>query len=806
MKFRFPLFALFCVFAVLSSSTTAHAKDEWISVRSKNFYLIGNASDKEIRGVAQKLEQFRETFRLLFPNVRLNTPIQTNVVVFKSASSYKPFKPKKADGKADTGIAGYFQGGEDVNYITLSTEGGRDDMYGTIFHEYVHFIINTNFGQSTVPPWFNEGLAEFYQVYRIEDNQKVYLGDLQDQHLISLQQTKLIPLKDFFAVTNYSLHANGNHSRGIFYAQAWATIHYLMLNKEIKPGALGEFSALVMKNVEPEKAFRQAVGMDYATMEKTLKRYVDQRTFNGIVYTLKSKLVFDADMTSSPLSEAEANAYLGDLLYHTHEYTDAEVYLEKALSLDPKLSMANTSLGLVRMRQRKFDEAERYLEKAITDDQKNHFAHYNYAHVLSRKSMDEFGCVTAFPDAELEKMQRSLKRAIEINPEFAESYRLLAFVNLVSVKNLDESLAMLRKGLAIQPGNQSYSLLIAQILLRQEKFSEAKTLAEKIAATASDESMKGNAQNILQSIQQYTDAKTQFDKQVSDLTESGRAPAKLIRRETISEEEIAKIDREREIRNLNLTVEKPHDGEKQMLGKIEKVECVNGSVRFSIQGETGPATLTSKDFQSLRMAILHEGTTNLEVGCNAAIAKESVVLAYRPAEPAVKGVLGTLTGMTFVPQDFRFMTEAEMNEPATFVLGGPPSDLARNEAIIKAEQIDFEKKRRESMLKQIELSLRQPENGEVRSIGIVKKLVCSGKTVTAFVQLNGQELQLRLPDPNNLKLAVFTQELSGMQFGCGVTIPDEPAVITYLPSPNGKTKPAGELKAVEFVPKTFKLP
>ena len=40
------------------------AKDEWIQVRSKNFFLIGNADEKDVRKVATKLEQFRETFRL----------------------------------------------------------------------------------------------------------------------------------------------------------------------------------------------------------------------------------------------------------------------------------------------------------------------------------------------------------------------------------------------------------------------------------------------------------------------------------------------------------------------------------------------------------------------------------------------------------------------------------------------------------------------------------------------------------------------------------------------------------------------
>ena len=367
MKTRFLYLTLVCACLLLSFHGQSLAKDVWINVQSKNFFLIGNASEKDIRGVATKLEQFRETFRLLFPRAKFNQTIQTNVVVFKSDSAYRPFKPKRADGKPDDGIAGYFQPGEDLNYITLSTGGEKEDTYGTIFHEYVHFLLDTNFGKSEVPPWFNEGLAEYYQTFQIKEDQKVYLGNLQNNHLLLLQQNKLIPLKDFFGIDNYSLHQNGNHSRSIFYAQAWALIHYLIqANNGANTGNMSKFLNLVMNKVEPEKAFQQIFQSDYATMEKSLKKYVEQRSFVGTLVTLPQKLTFDAEMKTVPLSEAEANAYLGDLLYHTHEFDNAETYLQKAVTLDANSSIANTSLGLVKMKQRKFDEAKKYLEKAMT--------------------------------------------------------------------------------------------------------------------------------------------------------------------------------------------------------------------------------------------------------------------------------------------------------------------------------------------------------------------------------------------------------------------------------------------------------
>ncbi|HXH70402.1 MAG TPA: tetratricopeptide repeat protein, partial [Pyrinomonadaceae bacterium] len=409
------LFALFFIVFGFSPASVS-AKDQWLRVRSKNFNLVGNASEKDIRKVATKLEQFRETFRQIFNQTNLNSSIPTNVVVFKSKSAYKPFLPKRADGKADTGIAGYFQPGDDANYITISTEGEDADTYGTIFHEYVHFIVNTNFGKSEVPTWFNEGLAEYYQTFAIEEDQKAKLGLPQSQHLYLLQQTKLIPLETLFKISNYALHQNGNHSRSIFYAEAWALIHYLVQSG--KTEGLGKFLTLSLKDVPSEKAFQDAFQMSYAQMEKELKKYVEQNTYKYSLVTFKNKLVFENEMQTTPMSEAESNAYLGDLLYHTNRHDDAEAYLQKAIQLKPDSSMANTSLGMVKIKQRKFDEAKKYLEKAISEDQKNHLAFFNYALLLSREDRDEFGYVRSFPPEKAAKMRELLKKAIAINPTF----------------------------------------------------------------------------------------------------------------------------------------------------------------------------------------------------------------------------------------------------------------------------------------------------------------------------------------------------------------------------------------------------
>jgi Collagenase len=239
--------------ALVFTAQTASAKDTWMSVRSPHFFLIGNASEKDIRRVATRLEQFREVFTKLLKTANFNSPVPTTVVVFKSDGSYKPYKPV-VDGKVSD-VAGYFQSGEDVNYITLTTEANGEDPFSTIYHEFVHLLVNDNFGKAAVPPWFNEGLAEYYSTFDIQEDRKVYLGKLVDNHILLLRDQKLIPLKTLFEVDYYSLHRNKREAMGLFYAEAWALVHYLINgNNGARMKQMGQFFDMLLKKTPTEQA------------------------------------------------------------------------------------------------------------------------------------------------------------------------------------------------------------------------------------------------------------------------------------------------------------------------------------------------------------------------------------------------------------------------------------------------------------------------------------------------------------------------------------------------------------------------
>jgi len=465
---NFSAVSITFLFVLCFSQTTVLAQDKWLNVQSKNFRMIGNASEKDIRRVGTKLEQFREAFRQIFPRIKFNSAIPTNVVVFKSEKSFRAFKPVDESGKRSDWVAGYFQAGEDVNYIVLPIEGEKENTYQTIFHEYVHFLINNDMGRS-VPPWFNEGLAEYYDKFLIENDQKVTLGGLDNNHLLLLRNSKLIPFDTFFNIDHYALHRQERGGVGLYYAQAWALMHYLMQgNNGARNPQLSKFVSLVMSGKKPEAAFGEAFETDYATMERELKKYIEQRSFRIQIATFKEKLTFDSDMKTTPFSDADAKAILGDLHYRSNRLADSEALLKESLKLDPNSIQGNMSYGLLKARQRNFPEARKALEKAVSLDDTNYNVHYQYAYALSREGMDENNFVREYNAELAEKMRLSLRKSIALNPNFAKSFELYAFVAVVQNEGTDEAINYLRRGLALAPGNQWFQLRLAELYRQKE--------------------------------------------------------------------------------------------------------------------------------------------------------------------------------------------------------------------------------------------------------------------------------------------------------------------------------------------------
>ena len=648
-RFSLSLATTLCFLVVVHAcALTVAAKDTWISVRTNNFHLVGNASEKDIKAVGTRLEQFRDVFSRLFPGLRLSSPVPTTVVVFKSDQSYKPFKPV-IDGKISE-VGGYFQAGNEVNYITLTTAKRAENPYGIIFHEYVHLLIKNTMGRARVPPWFNEGLAEYYSTFDIEGDRRVFLGRPHFNHLELLKKSRLLPLKTLFSVDYDSLIRN-HATRGQFYAQSWALVHYFIHgDEEDRVSRLQQFVNLLLGKTEIEDAYQKVFNSDFEALAKELRSYIQKKSFRINIATFGKKLEFDSEFETSGLSEGQAEAYLGDLLYNINRLDDAAIRLEQALALDPNISMAHASLGMVRLKQKDFVGAKQHLQKALELDSGNYLAHYYYSYLLSREYMTEGDLVSDFPEAPTEAMRKNLRRSIELKPDFPESYRLLAFINLVRGEQLDESVELIKKAITFSPANEAYLFVLAQLHLRKHDFDAAREIIGPLAVSSADPSIRETAQ-LLQGSMASIQAQLEAVRQAKERAARARGEAS-------SSPDLTPVEMT-ETRppddpsaQLEAALKRPADGQIRLQGLLTRIDCGAQGIFFTVRVGERLLRLRAGDFEEVFIRTFAESVRG-EITCGVRKPQDPVVILYLPVKDRKARSDGAIVSIEFVPGDFK---------------------------------------------------------------------------------------------------------------------------------------------------------
>jgi tetratricopeptide (TPR) repeat protein len=469
-------------------------RDTWRSVRTNNLFVIGNADAEKLRQVAAWLEFFHSAFARLVSRNVLDSSVPTTVIIFRDDASFTPFKPLYQGRPAN--VAGFFQPGEDVNYIAISLDPRQRDPYSTAFHEYVHLHVKDNIPGA--PLWLNEGLAELYGSLQFSGNDAL-LGAPLYPYLHLLREQELLPLNTLFSIGTNSAHYNEQDKTGIFYGQSWALVHYLMLGDRGRQEQFRRFLQQVSRGEDSAKAIEDTYGVSLATVEQELRAYARGGDFApqrvASVDNPQAYAAYTA-MQRSMLSDGEANYYLGDLLLHTGRYSDAERYFKQAIALDPGFIPAYASLGILCVHQRRYAEAKKYLQKATSSPQ-SYMTHYIYAYVLSREGVSPSGQITEYSRENAAEMREQLLRSIKLAPDYAPAYYLLALVNVVTNERLDEAVEMAQKAHQLAPANANYSDLLEQIQRQRSGHTAANqeplnsTMIAEPAATATSRALGG---------------------------------------------------------------------------------------------------------------------------------------------------------------------------------------------------------------------------------------------------------------------------------------------------------------------------
>lgn len=605
------------------------APESWVSVRSEHLMVVGNTSEKDVRQIAKRLEQFHHA---VTPRFSYRGPLDitpTTVLVFKNDYSYRPFKVSENN-------AGYFQPGLDVNYITLSNESRGDQTpFNIIFHEYTHLIISTSIG--SVPPWVNEGMAEYYSTAAVETD-RVTVGRPIQRYVSLLRQANLLPLRTLFDVDYKSAHYTDGNKQNVFYAESWALIHYLLHgNGGQRTSQFWSFLDALKRRVPVEQAMRESFGTTLELMENELRTYIKQEVYRTAELNQPTKLEGNQRLLARSVSEAEALALQGDLLFHSNR-EGAEDLLRRALQLDPHLAFAHGALGVLQYRQGRWGEALVSLERAAGNSS-NHLVHYYYASVLSRFAETDKAS-SGLPSETAAKIRRHLHKAIELRPYFPDSYNLLAYVNLISNTQIDETIELIKQMSRRLPGRIDFTYMLGQLYMHKDDYKEARPLLKQVLAGEAEDKVHRHVEKLLATIARIEEqqAQREADRRARglnvDATPAGFAsqnadPSMALR-------EVLRV---------------PKSGESQVLGRLISIECENGGLVFVVRTIDRILRLRTETFQQIQRTTFTEDVRGT-LTCGKRKPENAVVVCYLPSSNKEAKIDGVLRSVEFVPSDF----------------------------------------------------------------------------------------------------------------------------------------------------------
>jgi tetratricopeptide (TPR) repeat protein len=419
-----------------------------------------------------------------------DAPTPTYVYVFELLTdAHLPYgrfsndKPKKWDG--------YFVSRDLADYAAIVERAYRYPTHPDIYHQYVHAVLSANCAE--LPLWLEEGLAEYYSVFHIEDG-KAYVGYRINHHIAWLRNKPLIPLAELLAIDRSSDEYSEEDRRGIFYAESWLLTHMLVTERPNGRAQVEAYAELLREGVDRDTAFTRAFHTTYEELEKQLKKYIRSRSHHYSVFRLSTNIVRNTKI--SEMTRTEVLFRLGDLLSSgiSERFEFAEEHFSAALRLDEGYGPAVAGLGFLDEIAGRNEDALAHYERAAAlapDDYRiNLLLGRGLARGLSNAASHGARVV------QLERARMFLQRAADMRPALVEPWAELGFTYLSDSQNIDSGIEALERAMELQPKRSDVGISLTTLYVTRGSAAEANSVVARMAAAGVEPDALAKAREI----------------------------------------------------------------------------------------------------------------------------------------------------------------------------------------------------------------------------------------------------------------------------------------------------------------------
>lgn len=443
-------------------------RDSWSRVGTDHFVFFSGASDRTTRRIAANLERLRAILNELNPGTELGSDKPLFLYVFDDNSSLTPYKPLYEGKPANVG--GYFLQRPEASYMVIQAQIGQD-IERILYHEYLHFVLGNNY--SSVPLWLNEGMAELYSTFQ-SGEKTADVGRAISDHILLLRQSSLIPLSQLFAMDSSSKDYNEGYRQGIFYAESWALVHYLLLgNPERRPQTF-QFFHEVVRGRPVTESFRSAFQTTEAQIERELRDYVRRDLFNYVQFPVKAES--EVAIRLDPLPQEELLTRLGELLLmqESPRLPEAEKHFQAALAARPGYVPAQVAICRAQAAAGSRDAALACFEKAAAAAPADATLQLHYALALRD--------VWPVDPATEARMRTVLRQVVALQPANSTAWSELALTYVNDDPMPPEGLEAMEAVWRLRPGDgRAAENLVVAMIRSGQRGAAARRITEDIA-------------------------------------------------------------------------------------------------------------------------------------------------------------------------------------------------------------------------------------------------------------------------------------------------------------------------------------
>jgi tetratricopeptide (TPR) repeat protein len=524
----------------------------WTLAKSEHFEVFSQSSSDAARAALLRFELLRAFFQRQ-TGLSLDNVTPARIIAFASAKEYEPYRIHAVSDSR-------YVGTESRDYIVIGDLGAGNSS--TASHEFAHLILHSS--HLHAPPWFDEGLAEFYSTVQIGESECRLGGDIPGRSQI-LKRHLWIPLQKLFNLRHDALAEQDRDQAGIFYAESWALADMLFLSPEYGP-KFPKFLAAITLGTSSEEAFSSVYGRSLDKVNRDLHAWTANRTipsvrFDGVV-------LVPIAVEVSLVSTFETQSMLADLLAVSGEFQRAEAAygeLQKQAPGDPDISAA---LGTIALRKGDFAEARKQWKQAIDKGVRDATLCYQYAALAGMAWLPE------------NEIRPALERAVALRPDYDDALFSLALIEKNSGKH--ESAIEHLKAVRIVPRKREFTYWAAMADAFNElgKRDEAKAAAQKAAGFASTDEERTRAAEL--------DYISQTEMTVRFTTDANGRQKMVTTRVPHN------------TKDFNPFIE-PSDDMRQAQGTLREIDCSGKLTRLLVETERGRVKLEIADPSRVQM-------------------------------------------------------------------------------------------------------------------------------------------------------------------------------------------------------------